>query len=397
MVGAAASLLAPLVAADKLYGVDYSSFLSQSWGLFPQAVAITFLLLAVGCADRALRRRGSLVLAGMLLGCTFLSHFMYGYMGALSIVLLGLIRRRLRRVVGIGAVAVVLCLHQIVPLLEDGRYLNHSRWEEPYKWNSFGAEKVLRWLFTGQLLDFGRLPVLSVLALAGLLLAVWKLARLRRLAPRRAFLVSGAVLWAALYCGRPTWGRALAVFGISRDFPLHRLIGAVQIFLVLLAATGLAALWSTVSRRLHWGAAVAATAALLYPAVAERAHFFSANHMQAQEVLAEYENLHDDLDSVTDLVRQRGGRVYPLNISPNERDIAFWIFLESRGLPIVPQLLHAMDLTSEMTLTFQDGMFEEYRQFNVRTFVLLGQFVKNLPLFFKPLTTIGSLKVYEAP
>lgn len=46
---AAASLLAPLVATDGLYGVDYGSYLWNGLGLYPQAVATTFLLLVRQC------------------------------------------------------------------------------------------------------------------------------------------------------------------------------------------------------------------------------------------------------------------------------------------------------------------------------------------------------------
>lgn len=397
-VAAAASLLAPLVATDDLYGIDYASFVSKGFGLYAQAIAIWFLLLTVGFADRACRRRGSVVLAGVLLSCALLSHFVYGYMAAGSLVLLGLAHRtRVTRVIAAGGVAVALCAHQIVPVIEDGRYLNHSRFEGLYKWDSFGAKKVLGWLFTGQLLDSGRLPVLTLLAAAGVALAVWRFARLRRLAPRRLFLLYGAAVWIALYLGRPFWGRALILAGILPDFHLHRLIGGVHVFLVLLAATALAALWRAASRRLHWAAAVAATGILLYPAAAERAHFLAENTRENNEVLAKFDNLREELDEVTALARQRGGRLVPLNLVQGPREITFRVFLESRELPIVPHVTHALALTADMMATFDGNVSEEYRQYNVKTFVLRGEFMDRVPPFLKPLPSIGSMLVYEAP
>ena len=56
---------------------------------------------------------------------------------------------------------------QLLPVWMDDPILNHSRWEQSWKWDSFGAGVVLKALFTGELLDHGRLPVLSLLALLG--------------------------------------------------------------------------------------------------------------------------------------------------------------------------------------------------------------------------------------
>ena len=397
-VAAAASLLAPLVGTNALYGIDYASYVAKGWGLFPQAVATWFLLLAIGCADRAFRRRGWVVLAGVLLACACLSQFVYGYIGAVSVLVLALGRReRVTRLIGIALVAAALCAHQIVPIIEDAPFINHSHYEQAYKWNSFGAPKVLQWLVTGELLDFGRLPVLTLLALAGVLLAIWKYARLRRVAPRRAFLVCGAVVWIALYFGRPFWGRTLIFMGILGDFHLHRLIGGVQIFLVLLAATGLAALWRTASRKLHWSTAVAVTAALIYPAVMERARYLAEARRDNAEILAKFDNMRGGLEAVTDLVLERGGRLYPLSISLDAGGQGFWVFLQARELPIVPQEAHSLGLTADMMMLFKGKTLEEYRQYNIKTFVLHGQFLDEVPAFLKPLPSIGSLVVYEAP
>ena len=47
-------LLAPLISTPQLYGLEYESYVWAGFGLFPQAVATHFLLLALGCAFRAL-------------------------------------------------------------------------------------------------------------------------------------------------------------------------------------------------------------------------------------------------------------------------------------------------------------------------------------------------------
>src|SRR5205085_9730868 len=179
LTAAASAILAPLVSTNFLYGVEYGSYTWAGSGLFPQAVATHFCLIAIGLAVGAIRRGRRLVLTGALLGLTFLAHLIYGYMGALSVCLLAVIPAemprwvRIRRTVSVGAVALLLAAFQLAPLLLDGSNINHSRWEAVWKWDSFGAGHVLKLLFTGELLDHGRLPVLTLLALAGAALFYW--------------------------------------------------------------------------------------------------------------------------------------------------------------------------------------------------------------------------------
>ena len=145
---------------------------------------------------------------------------------------------------------------QILPVLIDGPILNHSRWEGQWKWDSFGAATVMKYLVTGELLDHGRPPVLSLLALLGAAWILWNFYRSRSMKPAHALVLSGAVLWLLVFFGRATWGPLLLLLGATRDLHLHRTIGAVQVFLVLLAAIGLTAVIEPViATRAHRGGA----------------------------------------------------------------------------------------------------------------------------------------------
>ena len=58
LTAAAAAMLAPLISTPQLYGLEYESYVWAGFGLFPQAVATHFLLLALGfCFPRAAPRR----------------------------------------------------------------------------------------------------------------------------------------------------------------------------------------------------------------------------------------------------------------------------------------------------------------------------------------------------
>ena len=80
------------------------------------------------------------------------------------------------------------------------------------------------WLFTGDLLDHGRLPVLSLLLAAGATCAIVTRARL-------ALLALGLFgLWLVLYFGRPTLGPLIDLLPLDDGLFLHRLLGGVDIF-----------------------------------------------------------------------------------------------------------------------------------------------------------------------
>src|SRR5207247_1855772 len=138
------------------------------------------------------------------------------------------------------------------------------------KYDSFGAGKVLQWLFTGQLMDHERVPVLTLLVFAGCALLVWRWRKTRELGDAHGFLLLGGAFWLMVFFGRPTWDGLLTLIGATRDLHLHRVIGAVQVFLVFLAAIALAALWHEMARRWNAAAAAVLTAALLAPIAIER-------------------------------------------------------------------------------------------------------------------------------
>src|SRR5262249_41925101 len=155
-------------------------------------------------------------------------------------------------------------------IFQDGYLVNRSQFEPAEKWNSFGAARILGWLFTGDLLDHERIPVLSLLALLGCVLAVLRLRKkLTSAGPELALLASFA-LWLLLYFGRPTWGSLLLLFGITSDMHLHRLIAGVQLALTVLAGIGLAAIWRRIAVWLTPIAAAIVTAVLLFPLAQER-------------------------------------------------------------------------------------------------------------------------------
>ncbi len=434
---AAAALLSPWVTTEGLFGLEYGSYLWRGSGLYTQSWGMHLLALSLGLAWQAVRRGRRLTLAGLMLALTFLAHFIYGYMGALSIVLLALLpgteplARRLVRLGYLGAVSFALTAFHLVPLLADAPMINRSRWEPAWKWDSFGAREVAGKLLTGELLDFGRWPSLSLLALAGAaVVAAGRLTRrapdaaegaagaaanrLRRLAERlpRAgepdalcFLLAGAALWLLLFCGRPAWGPLLTLLGAGETFQLHRLIGGAHFFLILLAGAGLGSLWGlALERRRGRPAAVAAalvaTALLLAPVVRERARFLEENRRWGEDNLAAYRAEETELGRVLARAAAEPGRIYAGLGGGWGKDfrigsVPLYGFLSGAGLPAVSYLYHAMALTSDLMVHFDQRNPAHYRLFNVSTVVTDAR--RPMPGFLTPVADDGRFRTWRAP
>ena len=409
LTAAAAAMLAPLISTNFLFGLEYGSYTWAGSGLFPQAVGSHFLLITLGLSVDAIRRGRRVVLTGALLGLTFLAHLIYGYMGALSVCLLAAMpdaeaarAARVRRVALVAAAALLISAFQLAPLLMDGSNINHSRWEAAWKWDSFGAGEVMKWLFTGELLDHGRLPALTLLALAGAGLLMWNWRQRRPLPAAHAFLAWGAGFWTLMFCGRPLWGPLLGMLGVSADMQLHRVIGGAQIFLALLAAVALGELWRELARRRQYLALGAATLALFFPMVRERAQYLANNTEWGRRSLAAVENEKPAVDAAVGVMKARGGRAYAgLAAAWGGRfkigDVPFYAFLSTAQVPAVGFLYHSMALTGDIMVRFNEWNPSHYRLFNIRTVAAPAGAEPVVPPFLAPLGQQGRFRLFDAP
>ncbi|HEY0420726.1 MAG TPA: hypothetical protein VGC80_14510, partial [Acetobacteraceae bacterium] len=323
-------------------------------------------------------------------------------MAALSLLLLTLLPDatprlvRFGRTLAIGAVAFAIAAFQLVPLLRDTAFLNHSRWEPVWKWDSFGAGPALARLFTGELLDHGRLPVLTLLTFAGAALLY------RRRRPAHAFLAAGALFWILLYFGRAFWGPLLTVLGAAEDMHLHRVIGGAQIFLVLLGALALAEAWAWMSARWHYAAAIAFSALLFYPMVRERAANLANDAAWGHRNLAAYAAERPSLDAAIASAQSRGGRTYAGLAATwggqfKIGDVPFYAFLSEAQVPAVAFLYHSMALTGDIMVRFNDRAAAQYRLFNIRSVIAPMTGLNMPPGLLLPRAQFGRFQVFDAP
>ena len=245
LTSACAALLSPLLMSAISLGYEHRAYVWQGYGVWTQLFGMWALPLSWALTWRAVSRGGSLLLACLALSATVTLHFLTGYqaLAAVGIWVLigapsGLLRRAWR-----GAVIVVVSLAAsawvLVPLMSDGIYAANSVTNKGLvDFDSYGAPKILTWLVHGDVFDFGRAPVITVLAAIG---AVVCAARWKKLPAAKVLLAVTAFSF-LLWFGKPFWGPLFVLLPGSSNLVFSRFIMGVHLSGILLAGIGLAAL-----------------------------------------------------------------------------------------------------------------------------------------------------------
>jgi len=239
---AAAALVSPVLVSVSGYGYEHGSYTWRGYGTWSQLWGMWLLPLAWGLSWRAVKGVGSFALGALAVALTVACHLLTGYLALLTIGVWALVTpsqllARLRKAVIVGVGAIVVASWVIVPLLVDSAYASNTQWERgTIFYDSYGAPKVLGWLFSGQIFDSGRLPVVSLLVGVGLVVSAVRFRRDERV---RA-VVAVWLISLLLFFGRPTLGPLLKLLPGSDDLPLHRYINGVHLGGILLAGIGAA-------------------------------------------------------------------------------------------------------------------------------------------------------------
>ena len=293
---AVAAAISPLLTSAPGLGYEFGSYVWRGSGTWSQLWGMWMLPLAWGLSWRAVARNRSLALGALAVALTIALHLLTGYLALLSIGMWVLaapseFRRRLVRAALVGVGALLAASWMLVPLLVDAKWTIEDEFSRnTHFYDSFGARRILAWLFSGQIFDADRLPVVTVLAGFGLVIAI---ARWRRDEPSRAILLAGG-LSLLLFFGRPTLGPLIDLLPGGSNLFLRRYIMGVHLAGIYLAGVGGWWLVGFLRRRLaSWRpslrpAAVAAAAGMivllvLAPAIAERRAYAAKDGTWVQE------------------------------------------------------------------------------------------------------------------
>ncbi|MFZ0090084.1 MAG: hypothetical protein WAL63_11285 [Solirubrobacteraceae bacterium] len=386
---AASAAMAPFLASAPGVGYEQHAYVWTGFGVWTQLWAMWTLPLAWGYSWQAIRDGRGYGAAVLLTALTVALHFETGYL-ALSVLLVWPLvagrplLARLRRAAVLLGGSLLAAAWVIVPLIEQRTW---AAVNEPLQGtglvNGYGAPRVLDWLISGQLLDHGRLPVVTVLAALGLGLA-WLAGS--QDADARALLAALAVCLVLAF-GRTTFGSLVDVIPGSTDLFFRRFTMGVQLAALLFAGRGAAWLAIRAMRQLttrvpRWPsrlfpvAGLVAAIAVLAPAWlalgADDRHDTAAIAAQRRADATPGA----ELDRLIALIKHSGGgRTYagmPSNWGQNFTVGAVPVFkyLESRDVDEVGYTLRTASLMTDPENDFDDRNPGNYRLFGIRYLII---------------------------
>jgi hypothetical protein len=386
---AASAAMAPFLVSAAGVGYEQQAYLWTGFGVWTQLWAAWTLPLAWGWSWRAIRDGRGYLRAVLLTALTVALHFETGYLALSVLVIFPLVAgrplvARLRRAAVLLGGSLLASAWVIVPLVTQRRW---AAVNEPLQGtglvNGYGARQVIGWLVSGQLLDHGRLPVVTAFAALGLVLA-W-LAWSADPDGRPLLVALGVSLLFAF--GRTTFGSLVDVIPGGADLFFRRFMMGVQLAALLLAGRGAAWLAARCVRLLEgrvprWPAALspvlvlAAAVAVLAPAWLQLGTYDrqDATAIAAQRRADTTQGA--DVDRLIAVIeRDGGGRTYagmPTNWGQDFTvgSVPVFKYLESRDVDEVGYTLRTASLMTDPEYYFDQGDPSDYRLFGIRYLIL---------------------------
>jgi hypothetical protein len=404
-VGASASTL---LATNFLYGFDFGSYVWRGLGLYTQIWAMHLSFIALASLWRLLRYGTGFRCTTVVLAALVLSHLLYAYMMVVTAALLlvwGVTRAnalaRIARLAGAGAIALGLTSWMWLPYILERGFQNASPYLQAEKYASFGAPTILGWLFSGQLTDYGRLPVLAIL------LAIGVIATVRLRASSAAFALVLFVVWLVLYFGRGTLGALASLLPLQETLLFHRFIGGVHIAAIMLIGVGGSAIFDLVraqQSRARTVLAAVAIATLLVPAIKERLDFENLNGLWMRQTKAAIDADTEMASIIRALRELPAGRVYAglrsnwgeqLDFAIPFRSVHAYQYLVTERFRMLAPPYGGASLNSDLQFDFNDQVAAQYDLYNVRYVVAPRDLA--LPSFLQVLRTTTRYVLYAAP
>ncbi len=403
---AASAAMAPFLMGVTGVGYEQKAYLWIGYGVWTQLWASLTLPLAWGLGWRAVREGRGFFLAAFTASLTTALHFETGYLAILPLIVWPFVAGRpvmlrLRRAAIVVGGALLASAWVIVPLIEQRAWASTNEvLRGTALANGYGASRVLRWLVSGQLLDAGRIPVITVLAGIGVLVAC----RRWRSDPHSRALVVVFAACLLVSFGRATFGSLVNLIPGSSDIFFRRFMMGIQLAGLLLAGIGAAwcaqAVWKRLERwRLLRGVRLGTTPARLLPtALAIGAivlvlapAWTQASSLDARNAEAiKAQRLADaaqgaEVNRLVAIIRQDGGgRVYAG--MPSNWGMQFTVgavpvfkYLESRDVDEVGYTLRTASLMTNPEYFFDERNPSDYSLFGIHYLILPTQRLPPVP------------------
>src|SRR2546428_3299334 len=409
---AVAAAASPLLSGAFRYGFDYDSYTWRGFGLFTQLAAmhLTFVVLAVVWSTFRSKERSALVWGSLALTALVVTHLIYAYMMAISLTVLVVagadsrrdVLRRLLRYVIIGIPAALATAWLWLPFLSQTAYAGVSPYLQREKFDSYGAPAILGWLFGGDLMDHDRLPVITAMVVLGIVVASITRTPLARSA------LALFVVWLVLYFGRPTLDGLVTLLPMNDSLLIHRFIGSVEQFAILLIGIGAGWCFERVrafDSPVRLALASAAALLLLVPAMNERAALYALNTTWMRQTIDAIDRDVDARTILSAIRDQPSGRVFAglrstgygplMNFGIPFNSVRFSDLLVFDAIPLVAAPYGSASLNADLIWDFAVDRPGDYQLFKVRYVVALA--ATPMPEFLRPITRTARYVLYDAP
>ncbi len=400
LFGAFMGMLSVLISEVGGYGMGMQNYSWGTHGIITQLWALVFAAPALGWAITYIRTGAGLPVALLLVFLSCGSHLLSAHLLGFSIVTAafvlwvygeraGLLRRLLSFAVG----CFVVILHQLATLLPDAPLIHKSVLEPQWKFSSHGWSWVSSNLLRGDLFDYERVPIVSLLLLVGGVLFLVDLfsSKEREMRVRALCALLGFAVWLSLLCGYEVWGLLFENLPVLRSMQMHRFLVGAHIFGIFLAARALV----EIARYIPSPLVVCMLAlALVYPAFEERKGAFDIRRGWISQTQFDDQTRADIDDLVAFFRTAPRGWVYAGMAKDWSNQlrlgdaVPIYHRLVAAGIPSLSILFHPFGLAGDVMFEFDPALQDRYDLFGVRYVVA--------PLEWQPPAFLRLIKRYRA-
>jgi len=325
---------------------------------------------------------------------------------------------------------ILILSYWIVPAFLGDMYHNFSVWDPLWKFNSYGVFEILKNFFNGDLFDFGRFPVLTLLVLIGLFTSLWSSNNLtiqQYNNDKKTLLTEKSlgcyfpfgllfIFWFLMYFGRSTWGGLLDFIPGLKEFHQSRFLIGVHLAGLFLIPIGIQFLIQQFSNLaiqqsnqiVKWlycyivkMIVIIGVILLVYP---QTIRYATHNDFLIKRANADYLKIKPDIDSLISklsaLGSTRPGRVYSgrggsWGRSLRVAETPLYMYLSTYGLPTVLWLPETWSPNSDTEQFMSEDNLYHYLLYNIRYIVTPNPPVGEPMPFWKLLKETPSWRLYE--
>lgn len=404
------------------FGLEVDSYTWRGIGLHTQLWAMALLPLTLAAIWHYVQTGRHPLRSASLLTLLWIMHLMYGYIAIVSLAPMivfpiGDFRRRLKRAGYIVALTAGTSAFYWVPFLIDRAEAIRNVWEPLWKWNSRGMPWVVQQFASGLMMDGEHLPVLTIFAVVGGVVAAWKRTK------RDQLWLSMTALWAFFTAGRASWGFLIDLIPLSRSMHQHRLLAGLQLALLMLAARGMTAFcgWcctkavtfgrtkpgkGAAAKLNRYGVlvqnnclsiSVVIVCLVMLPPFLDRLKYFQDNKAWMKTTKAVIKAKPEFLEAVA-LAQTRPGRVYAGLSATWAKKLAagsmpMHAFLGTHQLDSISYLYIAMSKGGDFQYYFDESRLDHYWLFGIKTVLAPKSWAP--PRFVQPIFQQGDVWGYE--